>query len=60
MNREEKLIELARLIRSLREQLGSGYLPAADTRRYNALMKELYGDGEDPEIQEGKHAAALR
>ena len=54
MNREEKLIELARLIRSLREKLGIEYLPAADTRRYNDLMKDLYGDGEDPEILEGK------
>ena len=44
MSREEKMAELARITKRLRDRLGSEYLPEADTRRYNHLMYELYGD----------------
>lgn len=59
MKREEKLSELARITVGIRNRIGSEYLPAADVRRYNQLMKELFGDmlGEDPEVQEGKEKA---
>lgn len=49
MNREEKLFELARITKRLRDLLGSEYLPAADVRRYNQLMTELFYQGEDEE-----------
>ena len=51
MNRDEKTAELARITKRLRDRLGSEVLPEADTRRYNHLMYELYGDEltEDPE-----------
>ena len=55
MNREEKLREMARIIKRLRDSLGDTYLPAADVRRYNHLMAELFGLGEDPELQDGTH-----
>jgi hypothetical protein len=55
LTREEKLTELARITKRLRDYIGSTYLPSADTRRYNQLMAELYGIGEDPEVQEAKN-----
>ena len=58
MNREEKLHELARTTKRLRDCLGSIYLPASDTRRYNHLMWELYELGEDLELQEAKNGHA--
>ena len=51
MGRDEKVYELAELIDRLRGKIGFGYLPAADVRRYNQLMSELYGTGE---YREGK------
>ena len=44
MSREEKMAELARITKRLRDRLGSEYLPEADTRRYNHLMYELFRD----------------
>lgn len=58
MNREEKLREMARIIKRLRDSLGDTYLPVADVRRYNHLMAELFGLGEDPELQEAKDGHA--
>ena len=52
MTREEKLTELARITKRLRDWLGSEYLPASDVRRYNKLMAELYGIGDEPELLE--------
>lgn len=58
MSREEKLREMARIIKRLRDSLGDTYLPAADVRRYNHLMAELFGLGEDQKLQEAKHGCA--
>ena len=52
MGRDEKVYELAELIDRLRGKIGFGYLPAADVRRYNQLMSELYDAGEYKEGQE--------
>ena len=52
MTREEKLTELARITKRLRDWLGSEYLPASDVRRYNQLLAELYGIGDEPELLE--------
>ena len=54
MNREEKLRELARITKRLRDNIGQEFLPAADVRRYNHLMGELFEMGEDPELKEAK------
>ena len=52
MTREEKLTELARITKRLRDRLGSECLPAADVRRYNILLTKLYGIGDEPEFDE--------
>ena len=58
MNREEKLIELARITKRLRDLLGSERLPEPYVRWYNQLMYELYGLVENPESQEAKHGSS--
>lgn len=57
MTREEKLIELARITKRLRDWLGSECLPEPYVRGYNQLMYELYGLVENPESQEAKHGS---
>ncbi len=51
MSREEKLMELARITKRLRDRIGSDNLPAADTTRYNQLMEELFGIEENQEAK---------
>ena len=55
MNREEKLFELARITKRLRDLLGSERLPEAYVQGYNQLMTELFHQGEDLKLKEEKH-----
>lgn len=54
MNREEKLFELARITKRLRDLLGSERLPEAYVQGYNQLMTELFYHGEDTELKDNQ------
>ena len=54
MNREEKLMELTEIAKHILGAVnGITYIPMSYVRRYNDLVKSVFGE-EDPEIKEAE------